>query len=321
MDRLERLLNLVATLLATDRLLLAEEVRVRVPGYPESAAAFQRAFSRDKATLREMEIPLEMEQLHPGDPESGFGYRIPRHRYELPDLGLEPDEVAALHLASTAVQLEGNDATEAIWKLGGVDLGAISPATSPATSPGPATASLPGSEHLPAMFGAAAAGQTLRFDYRGATRTVDPWQLNFRNGSWYLTGWDHERQERRRFRLDRLTSAPSVVEGLPFTAPPPASSGGISPWLPWEMGDEEPADVRVAVDADQARWALSAAGENAVEERRADGSVVLRLRVSNRNALRTFVLGMLDHAEILSPDEERAALVEWVRSGLKAWGG
>ena len=86
------------------------------------------------------------------------------------------------------------------------------------------------------------------------------------------------------------------------------------------MGDEEPVDVTVLVDADQARWAVESAGEEAVVTRRAAGDVVLELRVTNRAALRSFVLGFLDHAEILGPSSERQALVAWLRAGAAGGG-
>jgi proteasome accessory factor B len=319
-DRLERLLNLVAALIDARRLLTARDIQERVAGYPAGEIAFNRAFARDKATLREMGIPLFTEALDPGDPEAGQGYRIPRDRYELPDLGLEPEEVAALYVASTAVRLDGGaQATEAIWKLGGVQ--------APASVPAAASASLPGSEHLAVLFTATTERRPLTFDYRGETRRVEPWRLNFRNGFWYLTGRDMDRDERRTFRLDRITTAPTVGEPATFVRPEtlgtpgttgspstgaPHRTGGATP--PWEMGDEEPVEVDILVDADQARYAVSTAGEPALAERRSSGEVVLRLRVTNRAALRSFVLGLLDHAEILSPTAERVALVAWVRA-------
>jgi proteasome accessory factor B len=304
-DRLERLVNLVAALLDAERPLRASELRQRVPGYPDGDGAFRRAFSRDKATLRAMEIPLAVEWLDAGDPENGQGYRIPKKRYELPDPGLEDDEVAALQFASTAVRLEDAQATQAIWKLGGVG---ASTGTDLASV---ATASLPGSEHLALLFGAVADRRTVTFSYRGAPRTVDPGQLSFRNGNWYLAGWDHDRGERRTFRLDRLESSPTVGEPGSFSRSV-ADVGGPTP--PWAMGDERPVEVDVLVDADQAGMAVALAEGAAVVERRADGGVVLRFVVTNRAALRTFVLGMLDHAEILGPPAERAALVDWVRA-------
>ena len=53
-------------------------------------------------------------------------------------------------------------------------------------------------------------------------------------------------------------------------------------------------------------------GEDAVVERRADGAVVVTLPVVNRAAFRTWVLGLLDHAEVLAPPELRADMVAWL---------
>ena len=69
MDKLERLLNLIAALLETPRAMSAEEIHERVPGYPEdSGATFRRAFERDKDDLREMGVPLRVETVPGSDP-------------------------------------------------------------------------------------------------------------------------------------------------------------------------------------------------------------------------------------------------------------
>lgn len=304
MDRLERLLNLVGALLDTTRLLTADEIRDRVPGYPEgSGTAFHRAFERDKAALRDMGIPVDVVTLDPTRADSEVGYRVRRDRYELPDPGLTPEEVAALHLAATQVRLEGGDATEAVWKLGGV------PGVDADPSAAPAPAAIPGSAHLPALFSAATERRTARFAYRGEERTVDPWRLEFRNGAWYLIGRDHGRGERRTFRLDRFSGP--VETGPPGGFEPPADPDPAATH-PWEMGDEDPILVDVLVDAEQAAWAAANAG--VAGEQRADGSVVLTLRVTNRAALRSWVLGFLDHAEVLAPQSERDALAGWITS-------
>ena len=47
-------------------------------------------------------------------------------------------------------------------------------------------------------------------------------------------------------------------------------------------------------------------------ERRDDGSVVVRMAVTNREAFRSFVLGLLDHAEVLAPPELRADMAAWL---------
>ena len=311
MDRLERLLNLVAALLDTGRLLTAEELGTRVPGYPQppGTPTFKRAFERDKATLRTMGIPLEVVELQPGNPETPIGYRIRPQRYELPDPGLAPDEVAALHLAATHVRLEGGNATEAIWKLGGVPDGEPGGESLTAAISRAATASLPGSDHLPVLFSAVAERKTVTFPYKGASRTIEPWRLEFRNGAWYLAGWDRDRSDRRTFRLDRLEGPPECGPAGAFDRPATTTPAVTHPW---QMGDGEPVEVRVLVDADQAAWAIANSG--ASTEILDDGSVVLTLRVTNRAGLRSWLVNFLDRAEVLGPPAERDDMVAWLEA-------
>jgi proteasome accessory factor B len=70
--------------------------------------------------------------------------------------------------------------------------------------------------------------------------------------------------------------------------------------------------ARLLVDADRAPSAVQHVGEDAVVERRPDGSVVVELPVTNRDAFRSFVITFLDHAEVLEPPELRAELVAWM---------
>src|SRR5687768_14446799 len=76
MDRLERLINLAAELLAADRALTRDELRERLGVYPTDDASFRRAFERDKEALRSMGMPLVTERVDARDPDSTEGYRI-----------------------------------------------------------------------------------------------------------------------------------------------------------------------------------------------------------------------------------------------------
>jgi hypothetical protein len=78
---------------------------------------------------------------------------------------------------------------------------------------------------------------------------------------------------------------------------------------PWRFGDEEPVMARLLVDSPQAGWVAAELGDQAVVERRDDGSVVVEMAVTNREAFRSFVFGLLDHAEVLGPADVRADLV------------
>ena len=301
MDRLERLINLSAALLAAERPLTRVELRVRVPGYAAEDESFRRAFERDKDALRSMGIPVAVEPLDSRNPDSPEGYRVRREQYELPDPRLEPDELAALHLAVSAVRLEGTAATEAIWKLGGA----------PDVAEPAARVALEGSEHLPALFACVSERRAVRFTYRAEGRTVDPWLLAFRNGRWYLSGRDHTRDDERQFRLDRM-SGPKPV-GPPAAFERPTGPGGPPP-RPWAMGDEDPVDARFVVDAAQAPWARTVVGNEAIATERSDGAVEFTVHVTNRAQFRDLVLGFLERGEILDPPELRADLVIWLKA-------
>lgn len=302
MSRVERLLNLTAALLTATRPLTRAEIRERVPGYPpgdDDRGSFRRAFERDKDALREMGIPLVLREV-PGTDPVAEGYLIPRDQYALRDPGLEPDELAAIHLAAAAVQLDGLRGTEAIWKLGGVPAGADAADT---------LAALPTIPQLVPLFTAVSERRPVTFGYRGEQRTVDPHRLSFTRGRWYLDGEDHTRGASRQFRLDRVEGDVTLGEPGSFERPRSLDAGSSRPW---EMGGEEPLDARVRVDADLAGWAVDHLGGDAVVAEDAHG-VEVALRVTNRDAFRSFVLGFLDHAEVLGPPELRADMVAWLQ--------
>ena len=220
MHRLERLINLVAALLEAERPLTIDELRFRLPGYAENDAAFRRAFERDKEALRELGVPLVTEPLDVLHPDV-LGYRVPKDAYYLRDPGLEPDELAALHLAASAVRMEGADGVAALWKLGG-ELAEQGPAPAVGSV---AVAALPGADHLAVLFGAISARRPVAFDYHGRPRRVDPWRLSFRTGHWYLAGFDHGAGAERSYRLDRVESEVTAVGEADSFPPAPAGRG------------------------------------------------------------------------------------------------
>ncbi len=299
MAKLERLLNLTAALLETSRPLSADELRLRVPGYPEAKTSFRRAFERDKEDLRDMGIPLELELIE-RDGHQVEGYRIPKEEYYLPDPDLTADELAALHLAASTVLVGGQQGSEAIWKLGGaVGRDADAP-----------VAALPVDPHLATLFEAIRQRRQVRFTYRGRPRIVDPARLGYERGRWYLTGHDHMRDGTRMFRLDRIEtdveldapdSAEVLVEDRRSTA------------RPWELGSGEPTMVELLVDADHVAFARRSVGAP-TGPAASDGSAVFNVPVRNADAFRSFVLGFLDHAEIVGPAVVRDDLVDWITS-------
>ena len=215
----ERLLSLVVCLLSASRYLTAAQIRETVPGYPESFEAFKRMFERDKDELRELGIPLETGKSSAFDDE--IGYRIRRQDYELPEIHLTPDEVAALGIASRvwqSAELAGAVAG-ATLKLkaasGDIDVEEDAQRVGRSIEPRLTTQE--------AAFGplweAVRDGRAVSFAYRGAGRSeaqrrpLEPWGVVNRNGRWYVVGQDTDRGEQRVFRLSRIDGA------VAFTGP------------------------------------------------------------------------------------------------------
>src|SRR6202044_1129829 len=130
--RTERLLSIVVLLLSSRRYLTAEQIRAAVSGYPAEQEAFKRMFERDKEELRDLGISLETGRAPPLDED--LGCRISRQDYELPEIHLEPDEVAILGIASRvweSAELAGA-ATGAALKLRAASRDADGDAATPA---------------------------------------------------------------------------------------------------------------------------------------------------------------------------------------------
>jgi len=70
----------------------------------------------------------------------------------------------------------------------------------------------------------------------------------------------------------------------------------------------------VADVEDQAGWAVDHLGEDAVVAHHPDGAVEVELQVSSPDGFLSFVLGFLDHAEVLAPASLRQAMADWLRA-------
>jgi len=87
---------------------------------------------------------------------------------------------------------------------------------------------------------------------------------------------------------------------------------------PWLMGDDQPVAARVRVDAGHADAMLAEFGADAtVVDEQADATVI-EVAITNRAAFRVFVLGFLDHAEVLEPAELRDDIVGWLETVAKS---
>ena len=300
-DRLERVTDLLLVLLDASRPLSLREIGDRVPGYPAGHDARRQAFERDKRLLRDEGVPVLAESI---EAEEQIGYRVDPDAYYLPDLGLEPDEQAALNLAVAGVHVGEPIGREALSKLG---MGGSWPRRAAALP----LVDLPlvdGLPALPLLFDAVRTGAVVTFSYRGGPRSVDVAGIRFRGGHWYVVGRDRDKGEARTFRVDRIDGLPEV--GAPGSAelPDGFDADGEFARDPWHFGPGEAGEVDGAVDPAEAGRVVTELGPDSVVERTDDGGVVVRLVVTDVEALVSWALDLLDHAEVLRPDEVRAAV-------------
>ncbi|MGI0131406.1 MAG: helix-turn-helix transcriptional regulator, partial [Thermoplasmata archaeon] len=104
--------------------------------------------------------------------------------------------------------------------------------------------------------------------------------------------------------------------GEPGSFEPPSDFDPVAhfPSEPWLLGEGERLVAEVLVEPLAAPTVVAELGEQAISSRRDDGSIVVRLEVTNRAAFRSWVLGLLDHATVLAPAELREEVLSWLGS-------
>ncbi len=309
-DRVERLTNLLALLLETPTPLSLIEIAGELGGqYPDEHGARRAAFERDKASLRDIGVPIDTEMVGGGAYAGQTRYRIDRAAYELDDLDLDADEMRALQVAVAAVRTGSSSGQDAIWKLGGA-IGGEHPSVS---------AVLPDRPELPVIRAAVAGRSPIEFSYRGDRRRLDPWGVLLRGGFWYVVGYDHDRGAQRTFRVDRFDGgADAITVGEPgaFRRPDSFDPRAAFPTDPKQIGHapDDGVEATVLIDSVRAGAVERELGSERVIVRHDNGDIEVAVPASNLDAFRSWVLGLLEHAVVLAPAEIRADIVGWLRA-------
>jgi proteasome accessory factor B len=309
MRRIERLINLIAALLETREPMTAEEIRDRIAGYDQpSYESFRRSFERDKEALRAMGIPIEMRATDQfgASPE---GYVIPKSRYYLPELDLEPDEGAALRIAADAILGSTEAAQAGLMKL--------SAGADTAPPPGPrvvwgADVAAEGPLLAP-IYAAVLERHVVEFDYLRAgsdeeeRREVEPFGVVHRRGHWYLVGRDRSRNQVRAFRISRIRNTPVFGPG-DYDVPPDFDAAEHIGGEAYEIGPGEPTTAVVRFSPQMRWWPEQNLGHATMHER-GDGSLDVEIPVANFDALASWLIGFGAEAEIIEPPAARTALL------------
>lgn len=310
MPHVERLVNLTIALLEAPRPLTFEELRRRTGYYPQPEhAAARRMFERDKEHLRGLGVPVRTEQAY-GMEEPG--YRIHRREYELRDLHLEPDEVAALALAVGMVAPD--DLALALAKVA-----ARSPLSVDLDEP-PVRLPL----DLDPVDGLAAAvleRRRIHFPYRSVDgrseeRTVEPYGVVRRRRAWYVVGRDTARDALRVFRLDRMIAAPVVLEPGGAFEPPTELD------LAAAVRGPEATPMRVELEVGPgAIWDVAARGGQDLGPGLREGT--RRMALEGLDAVRDlpWLLAIAPDAAVTSPAELRRTVRTALEGVLARHGG
>lgn len=140
-------------------------------------------------------------------------------------------------------------------------------------------------------------------------RRILPWILVFR-GSWYLIGWDVDKNKERRFKLSRMASDPEVGDVAGYEIP--EAIAGISE--PWRLGDESLA--RIAVDPAQMR-SIARRVDGRLQEAE-DGTPVLEVPFGDEASFASLLTGFGPAVEVLDPPSLRRAVIERLQGILAA---
>ncbi len=319
-QKFERLMNLVAFLLASGEPVPFSSIRKQVVGYNDYARedAVEKRFDRDKKELREIGIPVE---YTPADEQGRDGYFIPLDQYFHHELDLAPDEAALLVMLANAARA-GNDAIHANLRSALLKMAIDSPVQDE-------LAEAIGKRHVHAfargrrdraqldnldkLVAAIAARKGARFKYRplnskrAVERRVHPYGLGYREGEWYLVGEDQEREDLRQFKLSRIQGAVVVKRGKKpeFAEPADFDIEEHMERPPWAYQDGKAEWAEIMFHADVA-WIVEENLERGQEfKTRKDGSGVLRLQVHRSDdahkRLLTFLAGYSGQCAVLKP--------------------
>jgi proteasome accessory factor B len=316
--RTERLLSIVVLLLSSRRYLTAEQIRAAVSGYPEEQEAFKRMFERDKEELRDLGIPLETGRSASLDDE--IGYRISRQDYELPEIHLEPDEAAALGIASRVWQSA---------ELAGAAAGAALKLRAASRDSGGETAASPLPVVQPRLttqepaFGplweAVRDRRPVTFDYRASgladvtKRILEPWGVVNRRGRWYVAGHDRTRDAPRVFRLSRILGPVKLAGPAGSVQVPPGTDvRELVKDMDRPLTREYTAILGVRADAGSAlhRW-----GESAPDDER-PGWDRVSIAYSDPDWYAGYLASFGSDVVVLDPPELREAVIGRLKGAL-----
>jgi len=331
-EKLIRQLSLISFLMAERRPVTALEIKEAVEGYAGmNDDAFARRFYADRAELDSLGIELKVDK-----PAEGYfdaeNYTLPPENFYLSAIEFTDQELGALRTALSLLDGEFAYAEPLRLALQQLSWGQPSPLGAPEErSVSLAITATAGGRDLSQRLGkietAIFRRKTIVFDYytmgRDAeeTRRVDPYQLLFRGGRFYLIGRAREREDIRIFRLSRIRGKVAYASKSEHDFSPPKDFDPrvYATRADWQLG-EPVGTARIWVSS-RVDWLVERhfghvgtivpVGE-ADDAPDGDG-IVFETPYSDRRLLVSWVLGLGERARILGPAELVEEVTERVR--------
>jgi predicted DNA-binding transcriptional regulator YafY len=316
-EKLIRQLSLISYLMAERRPVTAPEIRRDVEGYSVmNEDAFARRFYADRSELEALGIVLSVEKPQDGQVEQE-NYSLPPENFHLPAIEFSDAELAGLGTALHLLDGEFAYAEPLRLALQQISWGRSNPLTSPVQS----TVRLgitgaPGghevSQRLAKIETAIFRRKTIVFDYytmerdERDSRKVDPYQLLYQGGQFYVVGRSHERGAIRVFRLSRILGKVGYATKAEhdFQRPTDFDPRGYANRIPWQFGESVgTAEVWLS---DRIAWQIErhftgyGDFQPAPED---DGDVTFTTEYANARQLIAWVLGFGGNARVAGPPE------------------
>jgi proteasome accessory factor BC len=327
-EKLIRQLSLISYLMAERRPVTAPEIRRDVEGYSVmNEDAFARRFYADRSELEALGIALAVEKPVDGLVEQE-NYSLPPENFHLPPIEFRDEELAALHTALQLLDGEFAYAEPLRLALQQISWGRPSPLSRPEQSTVALgiTGSAGGHEvssRLAKIETAIFRRKTIVFDYHTmerddvGTRRVDPYQLLYQGGQFYLVGRSHERDAIRVFRLSRIQGKVGYATKAEhdFQRPEDFDPRSYADRIDWQFG--EPIGTAEVWISERIAWQIERHFGRYGEMRPGEESEdrVFLTPYANSRQLIAWVLGLGENARILGPPElqdetrERIALL------------
>jgi proteasome accessory factor BC len=315
-EKLIRQLSLISYLMAERRPVTAPEIRRDVEGYSVmNEDAFARRFYADRSELEALGIVLTVEKPADGQVEQE-NYSLPPENFHLPAIEFDDGELAALGTALHLLDGEFAYAEPLRLALQQISWGRPSPLNSPeqrtvALGITGAAGGHEVSQRLAKIETAIFRRKTIVFDYytmerdETGTRRVDPYQLLFQGGQFYVVGRSQERDAIRVFRLSRIRGKVGYATKAEhdFQRPDEFDPRAYANRIQWQFGD--PLGTAEVWISGRIAWQIERHFGHYGEFRAAgpERDRIFLTAYSNSRQLIAWVLGLGEHARVIGPPE------------------